>query len=104
VLTHPQILLAVWGLGCLQKTNCLHVYITHLREKIETFPSKPEILVTEARVGYRFNLCTPRDTARPCRQKCEDHSRRGKHAKAAGIALKRLSRRSLQPAAKSSPA
>lgn len=56
VLTHPQIMESVWGPGHRDKTHYLHVYMTHLREKIETIPSKPELLVTESRVGYRLNV------------------------------------------------
>jgi two-component system KDP operon response regulator KdpE len=55
VLTHPQIMEAVWGPGHRDKTHYLHVYMTHLREKIELNPGKPELLVTEPRVGYRLN-------------------------------------------------
>jgi two-component system KDP operon response regulator KdpE len=55
VLTHPQIMESVWGPGHREKTHYLHVYMTHLREKIETTPAKPELLVTEPRVGYRLN-------------------------------------------------
>jgi two-component system KDP operon response regulator KdpE len=56
VLTHPQILEAVWGPANIDKTHYLHVYITHLREKIETDPHKPELLLTEPRIGYRLNI------------------------------------------------
>jgi two-component system, OmpR family, KDP operon response regulator KdpE len=55
VLTHPQIMESVWGPGHRDKTHYLHVYMTHLREKIESNPAKPELLVTEPRVGYRLN-------------------------------------------------
>jgi two-component system, OmpR family, KDP operon response regulator KdpE len=55
VLTHPQIMESVWGPGHRDKTHYLHVYMTHLREKIEPNPAKPELLVTEPRVGYRLN-------------------------------------------------
>jgi len=54
VLTHPQIMEEVWGANYVKRTNYLHVYITHLRQKIETNPSAPEILVSEPRVGYRL--------------------------------------------------
>jgi two-component system, OmpR family, KDP operon response regulator KdpE len=47
---------SVWGPGHREKTHYLHVYMTHLREKIETNPAKPELLVTEPRVGYRLNI------------------------------------------------
>jgi DNA-binding winged helix-turn-helix (wHTH) protein len=59
VLTHPQIMESVWGPGHRDKTHYLHVYMTHLREKIETTPAKPELLVTEPRVGYRLNIESP---------------------------------------------
>jgi len=59
VLTHPQIMESVWGPGQRDKTHYLHVYMTHLREKIETTPGKPELLVTEPRVGYRLNIDSP---------------------------------------------
>ena len=49
----------VWGPGHREKTHYLHVYMTYLREKIEAVPAKPELLVTEARVGYRLNLEPP---------------------------------------------
>jgi two-component system KDP operon response regulator KdpE len=59
VLTHPQIMEAVWGPGHQNKTHYLHVYMTYLREKIEAVPARPELLVTEARVGYRLKTESP---------------------------------------------
>jgi len=59
VITHPQIMESVWGPGHRDKTHYLHVYMTHLREKIEANPAKPVLLVTEPRVGYRLNIETP---------------------------------------------
>jgi len=59
VLTHPQIMDSVWGPSHREKTHYLHVYMTHLREKIETVPAKPALLITEPRVGYRLNIETP---------------------------------------------
>jgi two-component system, OmpR family, KDP operon response regulator KdpE len=59
VLTHPQIMESVWGPGHREKTHYLHVYMTHLREKIETTPAEPVLLVTEPRVGYRLNIDLP---------------------------------------------
>jgi two-component system KDP operon response regulator KdpE len=59
VLTHPQILESVWGPGHREKTHYLHVYMTHLREKIEPVPAQPALLVTEPRVGYRLNIDAP---------------------------------------------
>jgi two-component system KDP operon response regulator KdpE len=59
VLTHPQIMESVWGPGHREKTHYLHVYMTYLREKIEAIPAKPELLLTEARVGYRLKADPP---------------------------------------------
>lgn len=59
VLTHPQIMESVWGPGQRDKTHYLHVYMTYLRDKIEANPAKPELLVTEARVGYRLRNDLP---------------------------------------------
>lgn len=56
VLTHPQIMEAVWGPSQRDKTHYLHVYMTYLREKIEAVPAKPELLLTETRVGYRLKV------------------------------------------------
>ena len=54
VLTHRQVLSAVWGAHHLEDTHYLRVYMGHLRRKIEADPSQPRHLVTEAGIGYRF--------------------------------------------------
>ena len=54
VLTHGQLLRAVWGTEDLEKTGYLRVYMAYLREKLEVNPSEPELLVTEPGVGYRL--------------------------------------------------
>jgi two-component system KDP operon response regulator KdpE len=54
VLTHRQILREVWGPGHENDTHYLRVYIAHLREKIESHPESPELILTELGVGYRF--------------------------------------------------
>jgi two-component system KDP operon response regulator KdpE len=54
VLTHRQILRAVWGPGHDEHTHYLRVYVAHLREKIEADPSRPEFIITEPGVGYRL--------------------------------------------------
>jgi two-component system KDP operon response regulator KdpE len=56
VVTHPQIMESVWGPGHREKTHYLHVYMRYLREKIESTPAKPALLVTEPRVGYRLTV------------------------------------------------
>lgn len=54
VLTHRQILKEVWGPNYLEQTHYLRVYIAHLREKLESEPSKPRLITTESGVGYRL--------------------------------------------------
>ncbi len=55
VLTHQYILKDVWGMGYVNQTQYLRVFIAQLRKKIEDDPSKPKILSTESGIGYRFN-------------------------------------------------
>ena len=54
VVTHRQILKEVWGPAYGGQTHYLRVYVAHLREKIETDPARPELLLTEPGVGYRL--------------------------------------------------
>jgi two-component system KDP operon response regulator KdpE len=54
VLTHQQILTAVWGPGHASDTQYLRVYIGHLRQKIEARPDEPKLIMTEPGVGYRI--------------------------------------------------
>ena len=54
VLTHRQILTAVWGPGHAEDTQYLRVYVGHLRQKIENKVDDPRIIVTEPGVGYRI--------------------------------------------------
>ena len=54
VLTHTQLLTEVWGDYAAKANHYLRVYIAHLRSKIESNPSSPEILLTECGIGYRL--------------------------------------------------
>jgi two-component system, OmpR family, KDP operon response regulator KdpE len=54
LLTHRQILTAVWGPAHQEDTQYLRVFIGQLRGKIEDDPSSPKIIVTEPAIGYRF--------------------------------------------------
>jgi two-component system KDP operon response regulator KdpE len=55
VVTHRQILKEVWGPNYGEQTHYLRVYMAHLRDKLETDPSRPELLLTEPGVGYRLH-------------------------------------------------
>jgi len=54
VLTHLQLLRAIWGPGHSEDTHYVRVHMANLRKKIEADPSRPRHLLTEAGVGYRF--------------------------------------------------
>ena len=56
VLTHGQLLREIWGVQEAEKTGPLRVYVGYLREKLESNPTKPELLITEPGVGYRLVL------------------------------------------------
>jgi len=54
VVTHKQILTAVWGPAHTEDTQYLRVYIGQLRQKIEERPDDPRIILTEPGIGYRI--------------------------------------------------
>ena len=54
VLTHRFILKEIWGMGYVDQTQYLRVFIAQLRKKIEDNPTQPNLLITESGIGYRF--------------------------------------------------
>ena len=54
VITHQQLLKAVWGPGHAEDTHYVRVHMANLRKKVEADPSMPKHLLTEAGIGYRF--------------------------------------------------
>jgi two-component system KDP operon response regulator KdpE len=59
VLTHKQILAAVWGAAHTEDTQYLRVYIGQLRQKIEEHPNDPTVILTEPGIGYRIGEPNP---------------------------------------------
>lgn len=57
VLTHKQILKAVWGNDYDEDLHYIRIYMRQLRRKIEKDPAQPKYLLTEAGVGYRLSGC-----------------------------------------------
>jgi two-component system KDP operon response regulator KdpE len=53
VVTHKQILTAVWGPAHSADMQYLRVYVGHLRQKIEANPDDPQVVLTEPGIGYR---------------------------------------------------
>lgn len=58
VVTHRQLIAAVWGPAAQVDAQFVRVLVAQLRQKIEEEPSTPKILLTEPGIGYRL---TPED-------------------------------------------
>ncbi len=54
VLTHRQLLRAVWGNAYETETHLLRVNVSNLRHKLEADASRPVYILTEPGVGYRL--------------------------------------------------
>jgi two-component system KDP operon response regulator KdpE len=54
LLTHTMLLREVWGPAYQAEAHYLHVYVSHLRRKIEPDPASPRYLLTEPGAGYRL--------------------------------------------------
>jgi two-component system KDP operon response regulator KdpE len=53
-MTHAKLFRAVWGNGSGDSQQYLRVYVRNLRQKMEIDPVRPQLIVTEPGVGYRF--------------------------------------------------
>ncbi|MDV6279812.1 response regulator [Rhodococcus jostii] len=51
-----ELLREVWGPAYATETHYLRVYLAQLRRKLEDDPSHPRHLITEAGMGYRFQV------------------------------------------------
>lgn len=51
-----ELLKDVWGPAYATETHYLRVYLAQLRRKLEDDPSRPRHLLTEAGMGYRFEV------------------------------------------------
>jgi two-component system KDP operon response regulator KdpE len=54
LVTHRTLLREVWGPGYGEETHYLRVHVAHLRRKLEDDPARPQIILTDAGVGYRL--------------------------------------------------
>jgi two-component system KDP operon response regulator KdpE len=54
VLTHRNLLAAVWGGNSVEQPEYLRVFVGHLRKKLEPDEATPRYILTEPWVGYRF--------------------------------------------------
>jgi two-component system KDP operon response regulator KdpE len=53
-LTHVKLLRSIWGPEYGNELEYLRAYVRMLRKKIETDPARPQYILTEPWVGYRF--------------------------------------------------
>ena len=54
VMTHRQLLRAIWGPGRVEHIQYLRVFMASLRQKLEDDPAQPRLLMTETGIGYRL--------------------------------------------------
>ena len=54
VLTHRTLLTAIWGEAYADQAQYLRVFIGQLRKKIERNTARPQYILTDPGVGYRF--------------------------------------------------
>jgi two-component system KDP operon response regulator KdpE len=54
VVTHRQIITAVWGTDTNADAQFVRVLMAQLRQKLERDPSSPELLMTDPGIGYRL--------------------------------------------------
>ena len=59
LVPRADLLHEVWGPGYDRETNYLRTYLGTLRKKLEQDPARPEHLITEPGIGYRFVLGGP---------------------------------------------
>lgn len=64
-LTHIRLLRAVWGPEHGNEFEYLRSYVRMLRKKIERDPARPEYILTEPWVGYRFRNPSDPDASAP---------------------------------------
>jgi len=55
-LPHDRILQAVWGPDYGNEVQYLRVFVKQLRKKLEPDPSRPQYILTEPWLGYRFRM------------------------------------------------
>lgn len=53
-LTRDEILREVWGYDSATFTRTVDVHVASLRQKLETDPKRPELIITVPAIGYKF--------------------------------------------------
>ena len=60
VVPHKELLAKVWGPGRTEAGNHLKVHVQHLRQKLGDDSQNPRMILTQWKVGYRFNEAAAR--------------------------------------------
>jgi two-component system KDP operon response regulator KdpE len=63
VLTHRTLLTAIWGEAHVDQAQYLRVFIGQLRKKIEQNTARPQYILTDPGVGYRFEPSPPAESS-----------------------------------------
>lgn len=63
VLTHRTLLTAIWGEAYADQAQYLRVFIGQLRKKLERNTARPQYILTDPGVGYRFSPDVPEDNS-----------------------------------------
>ena len=54
IVPHEQLLQKAWGINYVGDKSFVKLYVRYLRLKLEKDPRKPEMILTERGIGYRF--------------------------------------------------
>src|SRR5262249_61741872 len=54
LFNRQELMRAIWGDSAYRDPRGIDVHVRHLREKLETRPDKPELLLTVRGAGYRL--------------------------------------------------
>jgi two-component system KDP operon response regulator KdpE len=59
-IAHSELLKAIWSWENEDQADNIHLYIAHLRKKLKENPRQPRYLLTEYKLGYRFQKQMPK--------------------------------------------
>jgi len=62
VLTHRTLLTAIWGAAYADQAQYLRVFIGQLRKKLERNTARPQYILTDPGVGYRFETSPKKES------------------------------------------
>jgi len=63
VLTHRTLLTAIWGEAYAEQAQYLRVFIGQLRKKLEQNTARPQYILTDPGIGYRFEPSPPEENS-----------------------------------------